>query len=118
LNKTAGEESLRSDPRARKFKHEVVWALLSLDHKPATPTMYIRIYRVSGSRDAPLRSSVAILSQLRLLDIKRLSLQVEKGAKETFDLIKEKISNCSPDLFVTLAGRAEAICIVSKSGTI
>jgi len=40
--------------------------------------------------DAPLRSSVAILSQLRLLDIKRFRYKIGTAPGDV-DLIKEKI---------------------------
>ena len=48
---------------------------------------YIVFPEVDG---APLRSSVAILSQLRLLDGKRFRYKIGTGPAETFELIKEK----------------------------
>ena len=48
---------------------------------------YIVFPEVEG---APLRSSVAILSQLRLLDGKRFRYKIGTAPAETFELIKEK----------------------------
>jgi hypothetical protein len=76
----------------RKFNNEVVWALpLTWRDKPANPYYASFKYIVFPEvADAPLRSSVAILSQLRLLDIKRFRYKIDTAPEETFDLIKEK----------------------------
>src|SRR6266446_3798584 len=87
-----GEESLRPILVLRKFNNEVVWALpLTRRDKPGNPYYvsfdYIVFPEVEG---APLRSSVAILSQLRLLDGKRFRYKIGTVPAETFGLIKEK----------------------------
>ena len=87
-----GEESLRPILVLRKFNNEVVWALpLTRRDKPGNPYYVSFEYIVFPEvANAPLRSSVAILSQLRLLDIKRFRYKIGTAPAETFELIKEK----------------------------
>jgi hypothetical protein len=44
------------------------------------------------------RTHLSILSQLRVLDIKRLRYKIGTAPAQTFALIKEKTRRCSPDL--------------------
>ena len=76
----------------RKFNNEVVWALpLTRRDKPGNPYYvsfdYIVFPEVEG---APPRSSVAILSQLRLLDGKPFRYKIGTVPAEIFASIKEK----------------------------
>ena len=76
----------------RKFNNEVVWVLpLTRRNKPGNPYYvafdYSAFPEIEG---APLQLSVAILSQLRLLDIKRFRYKIGTAPTETFELIKEK----------------------------
>ena len=92
LSRTGGEESLRPILVLRKFNNEVVWALpLTRRDKPGNPYYVSFEYIVFPEvANAPLRSSVAILSQLRLLDIKRFRYKIGTVPTETFGLMKEK----------------------------
>jgi mRNA interferase MazF len=87
-----GEESLRPILVLRKFNNEVVWVLpLTRRHKPGNPYYvafdYIVFPEIEG---VPLAPSVAILSQLRLLDIKRFRYKIGTAPAGTFEMIKEK----------------------------
>jgi mRNA interferase MazF len=87
-----GDESLRPILVLRKFNNEIVWALpLTRRDKPSNP--YYMSFEYSAFPEvanASLRSSVAILSQLRLLDGKRFRYKIGTVPAETFQLIKEK----------------------------
>ena len=87
-----GEESLRPVLVLRKFNNEVVWALpLTRRDKPGNPYYVSFGYIVFPEVvNAPLLSSVAILSQVRLLDIKRFRYKIGTAPAEMFELIKEK----------------------------
>jgi mRNA interferase MazF len=87
-----GDESLRPVLVLRKFNNEIVWALpLTRRDKPGNPYYvsfeYVDFPEVEGS---PLRSSVAILSQLRLLDGKRFRYKVGTVPADAFATIKQK----------------------------
>ena len=95
-----GEESLRPILILRKFNNEIFWALpLTRRDKPGNPYYvsfeYIVFPEVEG---APLRSSVAILSQLRLLDVKRLRYKIGTVPVATFGSKKKRPGSCLPDL--------------------
>ena len=87
-----GDESLRPVLVLRKFNNEVVWALpLTRRDKPGHP-YYVSFDYVAFPEveSAPLRSSVAILSQLRLLDGKRFRYKIGMVPTEAFASINEK----------------------------
>lgn len=88
-----GEGFLRPVLIVRKFNNEVLWALpLTRTSKPDSP--YYADFQYAGSpevADAPLLSSVAILSQIRLIDGKRLAYKIGTAHEEEFEAIKEKI---------------------------
>src|SRR5256885_3326713 len=88
-----GDEGLRPVLIIRKFNNEVLWALpLTLRDKPRNPYYaafeYAAFPEVEG---APLLSSIAILSQLRLVDAKRLRYKIGTVPEVAFGEIKEKI---------------------------
>ena len=87
-----GDESLRPVLVLRKFNNDIVWALpLTRRDKPGNPYYLSFQYIVfSEVENAPLRSSVAILSQLRLIDVKRLRYKIGTARVDQFALIKEK----------------------------
>ena len=87
-----GEESLRPVLVLRKFNNEVVWVLpLTRRDKPGNPYYMSFEYIVFPEVEiAPLLSSVAILSQLRLIDIKRLGYKIGTAPVAPFTSIKEK----------------------------
>jgi mRNA interferase MazF len=87
-----GDESLRPILVLRKFNNEIAWVLpLTRRDKPGNP-YYVAFEYIAFPEidDAPLRPSVAILSQLRLLDIKRFRYKIGTVPAEMFGLIKEK----------------------------
>ncbi len=88
-----GEGFLRPILIVRKFNNEVLWALpLTRTSKPGSP--YYADFQYAGFpevEDAPLLSSVAILSQLRLMDGKRLAYKIGTAHENEFEAIKEKI---------------------------
>jgi mRNA interferase MazF len=88
-----GNEFLRPILIVRKFNNEVLWSLpLTRTSKPKNP--YYASFNYVGSPEvetAPLLSSVAILSQLRLIDGKRLRYKIGTVREEEFGLLKEKI---------------------------
>ena len=87
-----GDESLRPILVLRKFNNEIAWVLpLTRRHKPGNPD-YVAFEYIAFPEidDAPLRPSVAILSQLRLLDIKRFRYKIGTVPADMFGLIKEK----------------------------
>jgi mRNA interferase MazF len=88
-----GNEFLRPILIVRKFNNEVLWALpLTRTSKPDNPYYasfdYVGFPEVEG---APLLSSVAILSQLRLIDGKRLRYKIGTAHEDEFGLLKEKV---------------------------
>jgi mRNA interferase MazF len=87
-----GDQSLRPILVLRKFNNEIVWVLpLTRRHKPGNPYYIAFDYIVFPEVDgAPLAESVAILSQLRLLDIKRFRYKIGTAPAGAFELIKEK----------------------------
>ncbi|MDP2593946.1 MAG: type II toxin-antitoxin system PemK/MazF family toxin [bacterium] len=88
-----GIESLRPILILRKFNNEVFWGIpLTTRWKEGNP-YYARFpySTFPEAKDAPLEWSVAILSQLRLIDGKRLRYKIGTVHAEEFDLIKDKI---------------------------
>jgi mRNA interferase MazF len=87
-----GDESLRPVLVLRKFNNEIVWALPPTRRaKPGNPYYVSFEYIVYPEvENAPLRFSVAILSQLRLLDGKRFRYKIGTVPADAFQLVKEK----------------------------
>lgn len=88
-----GDEFLRPVLVVRKFNNQILWALpLTKVWKPNNP--YYAMFKYAAfpeSEDAELLSSVAILSQLRLIDGKRLRYKIGTVHADEFDRLKEKI---------------------------
>jgi hypothetical protein len=87
-----GDQSLRPILVLRKFNNEIAWVLPpTRRHKPGNPYYIAFDYIVFPEVDgAPLAESVAILSQLRLLDIKRFRYKIGTARAEPFETMKEK----------------------------
>jgi len=88
-----GEESLRPVLVLRKFNNAIFWALpLTKVWKPNNPYyssfQYAAFPEIDG---APPLLSVAILSQLRLVDAKRLRYKLGTAPTAEFERLKEKI---------------------------
>ncbi len=79
-----GENFLRPIVVIRKFNNEVLWAL-PLTTKTKTGKYYFS-FKLDGIND-----SVAILSQLRLIDAKRLQYKLGVMSNVDFDQLKTKI---------------------------
>jgi len=88
-----GDEALRPVLVLRKFNNEVMWALpLTLREKPDNP-YYARFRYIEFPEEsaASMSSSIAILSQLRLLDAKRLRYKIGTADSGDFRIIKERV---------------------------
>lgn len=88
-----GIEFLRPILIIRKFNNEVLWGIpLTRTYKPDNP-YYARFHYATFPEveSAPLETSVGILSQLRLIDGKRLRYKIGTVHTEEFGTIREKI---------------------------
>lgn len=88
-----GDEFLRPLLVLRKFNNEVCWALpLTKAQKAGNPYYADFMYYPfpDDRRSAPLQS-IAILSQLRLVDAKRLRYKIGTVPEDEFGTIKEKV---------------------------
>lgn len=73
----------------RKFNNEVFWAI------PLTRTERMNKYYFEFSFGKK-NKSIAILSQMRLIDAKRLSYMIGNITQEDFFILKEKLKNLFP----------------------
>ena len=88
-----GLEFLRPILIVRKFNNDVLWGIpLTRTSKPGNP-YYARFNYAAFPEveSAPLETSVGILSQLRLIDSKRLRYKIGTVHANEFGTIKEKI---------------------------
>ena len=88
-----GDQSLRPVLVLRKFNNEVLWVLpLTRHDKPDNP-YYARFEYTAFPEEqrARLQSSVVILSQLRLIDAKRLRYKIGTVTVDDFADIKERV---------------------------
>ena len=74
----------------RKFNNEVIWAL-PLTRTNKTGKYYFRISLVTDEDNVDDRPSVVILSQIRLVDAKRLQYKVGMVKEDEFIKIKEAL---------------------------
>jgi mRNA-degrading endonuclease toxin of MazEF toxin-antitoxin module len=80
-----GNEFLRPVLIVKKFNHELFWALpLTKKHRPDNPYYFAFTFKDGVT-------SSAILSQLRMLDSKRLKYQSGTASEMHFSSIKTKI---------------------------
>ena len=86
----SGENFRRPVIILRKFNNEVIW-VLPLTRTDKTGKYYFRISPVDGKGNADGRSSVVILSQIRLLDAKRLQYKIGDVKEKEFEKIKEAL---------------------------
>lgn len=84
-----GENFLRPVIVFRKFNKEVFWAV------PLTRTQRKNKYYFEFSFGKG-NKSVAILSQIRLIDAKRLSYKIGVISEKDFNEVKEKLKNLLP----------------------
>ncbi len=88
------EEFLRPIVVFRKFSNEVLWAIpLTKSRKKVSPKNERYYYPFSFM---PSVTSVAILSQIRLIDARRLSRHIGTIAKNDFEKINEKLKALLP----------------------
>lgn len=85
-----GEKFLRPVLILRKFNNEVFWAL-PLTRTEKTGKYYFRISFVAEDGTVDNRPSVVILSQIRLVDAKRLQYKVGDVKEDEFQKIKEAL---------------------------
>lgn len=74
----------------KKFNNEVIWTL-PLTRTNKTGKYYFRISLVTDDGKADDRPSVVILSQIRLIDAKRLQYKVGTIKEDEFVKIKEAL---------------------------
>ena len=86
----SGENFMRPALILRKFNNEVVW-VLPLTRTDKTGKYYFRILPVDGAGDADDRASVVILSQIRLVDAKRLQYKIGDVKEDEFLKLKEAL---------------------------
>lgn len=88
------EEFLRPILVLRKFNNEVFWAIpLTKASKPHNKKTEKYYYSFSFIHNI---TSVAILSQIRLIDARRLSRHIGTIAESDFDKLKEKLKALLP----------------------
>ncbi|MDP3882705.1 MAG: type II toxin-antitoxin system PemK/MazF family toxin [Candidatus Staskawiczbacteria bacterium] len=85
-----GETFMRPALILKKFNNEVVWAL-PLTRTDKTGKYYFRISLVADDGNMDDRPSVVILSQLRLVDAKRLQYKVGTVKEDEFIKLKEAL---------------------------
>ena len=89
-----GEDFLRPIVIIRKFNKEIFWAVpLTKSKKQVTGTKAKYYFEFSFKKDV---TSVAILSQIRLVDARRLDYTVGKIKEEGFKKLKEKLKELLP----------------------
>jgi len=88
----SGESFLRPILILKKFNNQVIWAL-PLTRTDKTGKYYFRTSLLvdNGNGNANDRPSVVILSQLRLVDAKRLQYKVGTVKEDEFTQIKEAL---------------------------
>ncbi|MDO8524001.1 MAG: type II toxin-antitoxin system PemK/MazF family toxin [bacterium] len=86
----SGEEFLRPIVIIKKFSNEVFWAIPLT--KTEKKTQFYFPFFIGSESEA----SVAILSQIRLTDGKRLSYKIGDMAESDFLLLKEKLKALLP----------------------
>lgn len=86
----SGENFLRPVLILKKFNNEVAWGL-SLTRTNKTGKYYFQIALVANDGKMDERPSVVILSQLRLIDAKRLQYKEGTITDEEFVKIKEAL---------------------------
>ena len=74
----------------KKFNTEVVW-VLPLTRTDKTGKYYFHISMVDDDGNTDNRSSVVILSQIRLIDAKRLQYKIGDVKEDEFAKIKEAL---------------------------
>jgi mRNA-degrading endonuclease toxin of MazEF toxin-antitoxin module len=74
----------------KKFNNEVVW-VLPLTRTDKTGKYYFRISLIANDGKIDDNPSVVILSQLRLIDVKRLQYKIGTATKDEFTKIKEAL---------------------------
>ena len=85
-----GDFFLRPIIILRKFNNEIFWAI------PLTSAIKKSPYYFTVSVGEEGRKSSAILSQIRLIDAKRLSYTIGEVNKEEFEGLKKKLKDLIP----------------------
>jgi mRNA-degrading endonuclease toxin of MazEF toxin-antitoxin module len=85
-----GDQFLRPIIVLRKFNNEVLWAI------PLTSAIKKSLYYFIVSFGDNNTKSSAILSQIRLIDAKRLAYTIGEISKEEFEKLKKKLKDLIP----------------------
>lgn len=86
----SGEKFMRPMLVLKKFNNEVIWAL-PLTRTEKRGKYYFRISLIADDGKTDSRPSVVILSQLRLVDAKRLQYKAGTIKEDEFTQIKEAL---------------------------
>lgn len=86
----SGENFMRPILVLRKFNNEVIW-VLPLTRTDKTGKYYFRISLIADEGSADDRPSVVILTQIRLVDAKRLQYKIGTVKEDEFMQIKEAL---------------------------
>jgi len=86
----SGENFMRPALVLRKFNNEVIW-VLPLTRTDKTGKYYFHISPVDDTGNADGKASVVILSQIRLIDAKRLQYKIGDVKEEEFIKLKEAL---------------------------
>ena len=87
----SGEDYLRPVLIVRKFNNEIFWGIpLAKSEKPKDNRYYY------GFSFAENIISLAIISQIRLIDAKRLARQIGNMKEDDFDIVKKKLKDLLP----------------------
>ena len=86
----SGESFMRPVLILKKFNNEVIWAL-PLTRTDKTGNYYFRILSVDSASNKDGRVSVDVLSQIRLVDAKRLQYKIGDVKDDEFKKIKEAL---------------------------
>jgi len=85
-----GEKFMRPVLVLRKFNNEVVW-VLPLTRTEKTGKYYFYVSLASDDGNVDTRQSVVILTQIRLVDAKRLQYKIGTVKEDDFAKIKEAL---------------------------
>jgi mRNA interferase MazF len=92
-----GEDFLRPVIVLRKFNNEILWAIPLTSAIKDSPYYFTVSFTISlGEAENIPRKSSAILSQIRLIDAKRLGYKIGEVGQEEFKELKKKLKDLIP----------------------
>jgi mRNA interferase MazF len=89
----SGKDFLRPIVIVRKFSKEIFWGVPLTNSEKKDAPYY---FSFSFARDSVVKRSTALLSQIRLIDSKRLSYQIGEISEENQKTLIEKLKGLFP----------------------